>query len=126
VLLVPHSERQTIWEEFQFIQSEIATGNPYLITRYAREKLPEQMDYFRARGWNLHAKLWCGTIWMIENNDLLRRAWDDWWDQNLRFGMMDQLSLPAILDLHGIAPQALEVNLWDNPYFTFVPHAQNM
>ena len=32
---------------------------------------------------------------MIENNERLRRAWDDWWDQNLRFGLMDQLSLPV-------------------------------
>ncbi|MGA2731127.1 MAG: hypothetical protein ABSG35_00775 [Syntrophobacteraceae bacterium] len=126
VLLVPHPDRKTILEEFEYIQSEMAAGNSYLIDRYGKEKMPEQMEYFRARGWNLHAKLWCGTIWMMENTEPLRRAWDAWWDQNLRFGMMDQLSLPVILDDHGIAPQPLALNLWRNSHFAFVNHPKSI
>jgi hypothetical protein len=125
VLLVPHPDRKTISEEFRFIQEEIDKASTYLVPRYAAEKMPEQMEYFRSRGWNLHAPLWCGTVWMIENAEPLRRAWDAWWDQNLRFGMMDQLSLPVILDDHGIEPQALPVSL-KNEYFTWVPHKTEM
>lgn len=126
VLLVPHPDRKTISEEFRFIQDGIERGDPYLTTRYAREKMPEQMAYFRRRGWDLEAPLWCGTVWMIENREVIRRAWDAWWDQNLRFGLMDQLSLPVILAEHGLAPQALEVRLWDNPYFTWISHERQM
>jgi hypothetical protein len=88
--------------------------------------MPEQMAYFRSRGWNLEAPLWCGTFWMIENSDVLRQAWDEWWDQNLRFGMMDQLSLPVVLAAHGIAPQLLPLNLWKNDYFTWCVHRREM
>jgi len=125
-LVVPHPERNTISEEFQFIQRGIEAGNRYLIQRYSTEKMPEQMAHFRSRGWNLEAPLWCGGFWMIENSDVLRRAWDDWWDQNLRFGMMDQLSLPVVLAAHGIAPQLLPVNVWKNDYFTWCVHRREM
>lgn len=126
VLLVPHPDRNTIWEEFRFIQEKIETGDEYLIQRYSREKMPEQMEYFRSRGWNLGSKLWCGTFWMMENAEPLRRAWDAWWDQNLRFGMMDQLSLPVILQDHGIEPQALEVKLSQNDHFRWGHHRRSM
>jgi hypothetical protein len=126
LLLVPHPERKTIWEEYRFIQDLIDQGHEYLTQRYASEKMPEQMEDFRARGWDLNSRLWCGTFWMVENSEIMRRAWDAWWDQNLRFGMMDQLSLPVILKDHGIEPQALDVNLWKNEHFTWVPHVRSM
>ena len=44
VLLVPHPDRQTISQEFQFIQDEINRGNTYLIPRYSTEKMREQMS----------------------------------------------------------------------------------
>jgi hypothetical protein len=126
VLLVPHPERRTISEEFRFIQDAIDGGDPYLRLRYASEKMPEQMAYFRSRGWDLEAPLWCGTVWMIENSEAVRRAFDAWWDQNLRYGLMDQLSLPVILADHGITPTPLDVRLWDNPYFTWISHQREM
>ncbi len=126
VLLVPHPDRKTIWEEFRFIQDKIEGGHRALQIRYAQEKMPEQMEYFRARGWDLQARLWCGTVWMMENSEQNRRAWDAWWDQNLRFGLMDQLSLPVILTDHGVEPQALDVNLYDNRYFSWGTHAREM
>jgi len=126
VLLVPHPDRKTIQEEFRFIQGGIEGGDPYLVQRYAHEKMPEQMEYFQSRGWNLDSKLWCGTFWVMENSERLRRAWDAWWDQNLRFGMMDQLSLPVILEDHGIEPRALDVNLSRNEHFTWETHLKSM
>ena len=41
---------------------------------------------------------------MVERSELFGRIWDDWWDQNIRFGIMDQLSLPVLLDDHGCGP----------------------
>lgn len=126
VLLVPHPDRRTVSEEFRYVQGEIESGNEYLTVRYRNEKMPEQIEDYGRRGWDLHAKLWCGTIWLIENSDALQRAWDDWWDQNLRFGIMDQLSLPVILAKHRIHPQSLDVKLWDNPHFYMGAHLRNM
>lgn len=126
LLLVPHPERRTIREEFRYIQSRIEAGDPYLTVRYGKEKMPDQMEYYRARRWNLEAKLWCGGFWMMEDCDLLQKTWNDWWDHNLRFGIMDQLSLSVVLEDNGIEPQDLPVNLWDNAHFTVARHQKLM
>jgi hypothetical protein len=126
VLLIPHPDRATVIEEFEFVSDSIAAGHAFLTTRYAHEKMAEQIEYFRARGWNLRARLWCGGFWMMENSEPVRRALDEWWDQNLRFGMMDQLSLPVALDIHGIEPQALAIDLRRNAYFEYLAHQKQM
>jgi hypothetical protein len=122
VALIPHPERATVRQEYEHIDGEIARGNEYLRLRYAQEKMTEQIDYFIARGWNPDAKLWCGTVWLIENSEPIRRCWDAWWDQNLRYGMMDQLSLPVLLEVFGLEPQSLGFSLTHNPYFGWAPH----
>jgi hypothetical protein len=85
--------------------------------RYAVKKMTEQMEFFESQGMNIDAPLWCGTIWMVENSALLNQCWDSWWDQNLRFGMMDQLSLPVLLEQFRLEPQVLPVNVVSNRYF---------
>ncbi len=124
--LVPHPERSTLREEYEFTRQHIANGNEHLRVRYAQEKMTEQMNFFAGRGWNLDAKLWCGTIWLIENNDPITRCWDSWWDQNLRYGMQDQLSLPVVIEAFGLEPQALQFNLWKNDFFDWVTHRNLM
>lgn len=126
LLVVPHPDRETVLEEYEFIRDEIAAGNEYLITRYRDEKMTEQMRYFERRGWDVNAPLWCGTFWIVENSSFFNRIWDDWWDQNLRFGMMDQLSLPVLLEAHGVTPAMLDIVLWDNEYFRKAKHATDM
>ena len=119
----PASRKKSVREEYDAVQTAIAGGSNYLRVRYANEKMPEQMDYLRQQNWNAaDSRLWCGTIWMIENSDLLRRCWDDWWDQTLRFGVMDQLSLPFVLDRHGLDPQILDVHLYDNAFWKHEGH----
>jgi hypothetical protein len=122
VMLVAHPDRRSVVEEYEFIHGEIVRGNEYLRIRYAQEKMTEQMDWFRGRGWNVGARLWAGGLWIVENTDLYRRCWDDWWDQNVRFGMMDQLSLPVMLEQHRVQPQTMDLSLWDNPHFTLISH----
>jgi len=122
LLLIPHPERQTVRAEFEHIREEIDKGNEGARLRYANENMAEQMLWFQAHGWNIEARLWCGTFWMVENNEVINRCWDDWWDQQLRWGMMDQLSLPVLLEEHGCVPQSLEIDLYDNELFTKIPH----
>jgi hypothetical protein len=122
VLMVPHPDRATLIEEFEFCEQLVLSGYPYLTARYANEKMREQVDYYRARGWNVQAKLWCGTFWMVENTELVRRALDQWWDHNLRFGIQDQLSLAVILDNNGIEPTPLAIEPRTNAYFDWTNH----
>ena len=126
ILVIPHPERQTIREEHEFIREEIDKGNEYLRVRYQREKMTEQMEYFEQQGWDLEARLWCGTFWIVENTDLVGHLMDEWWDQNIRFGMMDQLSMPVLLDKYSCDPTPFDTSLRDNPHFTKTAHRRNI
>jgi hypothetical protein len=123
-LLVPHPHRNTVGQEYEFISGEIAGGNEYLRVRYGLEKMTEQMEHFRCRGWSDAAPLFCGGFWIVENSELMNRCWDAWWDQNLRFGMMDQLSFSLVLEDYGCEPQRFEVNIFENQHFSYVAHAR--
>jgi hypothetical protein len=120
--VLAHPWRKTIKEEADAIIEGIQGGNEYLRIRYADEKIPEQMRYFQQKGWSLDSPLWCGTVWMIENNDVMHRALDSWWDQNLKFGMMDQLSFSVIMKKHEISPFVWTLNLTDNAFFKWGGH----
>lgn len=61
---------------------------------------------------------------MIRNCDPLRRCWDNWWDQNIKFEMMDQLSRGIILAEHRIEPEFLSVPLGSNEHFVVEDHAE--
>lgn len=123
-LVIPHPDRETVLEEYEYLNAKIRIGSIYHVERYAREKMAEQMAYYRERGWSVAAPLYCGTLWIIENSDVFRRCWDDWWDQNIRFGMMDQLSLPIMLAQHRLEPQLLSVPLKNNEHFTVESHIE--
>jgi hypothetical protein len=127
MLVVPHPERRTVREEYDYIQGKILQGSKYHRIRYGHEKMTEQMAHYQERGWDVDAPgLWCGTFWVVENSELFRRCWNDWWDQNIRFGMMDQLSLPVVLRQHGCTPQILNVPLRQNAHFTHAAHQRNI
>src|SRR5262249_39333504 len=113
VLVIPHPERKTVLEEYEYLSAKIRIGSMYQVERYGREKMTEQIIYYGERGWNIAAPLYCGTFWIIENSTAVHRCWDDWWNQNIRFGMMDQLSLPITLAQHRLEPQLLSIPLQD-------------
>jgi hypothetical protein len=121
-LFIPHPFRQTVEEEYHYVKSEIENGSEYLRVRYDQEKMSEQIQYFAESNLNLKSPLICGGFWMIENSDLNQRCWDAWWDQNLRFGMMDQLSLPIMLEKFGIEPQRLPIDIYKNDLFEHHGH----
>jgi len=126
IALLPHPERATVREEYDFISAQIAAGNEHLRVRYADEKLDEQMRFFADRGWNLDAPLWASGFWIIENSSQIAWCWDAWWHQNIRYGMMCQLSLPMVLAQFGLEPRPVQLNIYANEHFEWVPHPRLM
>jgi len=47
-------------------------------------------------------------------------------DQNLRYGMQDQLSLPVMLDAFGLEPQALPLHVEKNEFWERAAHRNLM
>jgi len=125
MMTVPIRANGTVQSEFEYIQGKIDEGDQYFIVRYGQEKMKEQMAWFKEKGFDTSAMLLACTLWMVENNGVVHNAMDTWWDQNIRFGMMDQLSLPIVLSSFGIRPLMFKINVFgeQNPFWTVIPHA---
>lgn len=110
-----HPERKDIREEYEYIVRLLNGGDVYLLARYAQEDMRGQLAYYDAMGWEVDGRLLSGGFWVVENSPLMARVFDEWWDHNLRFTIMDQLSLPIVLARHNIRPEIIPGSMWDNP-----------
>jgi hypothetical protein len=84
--------------------------------------MDQQVDYFAARGMSLNGRLWATGFWLVENNALINKCWDAWWEQTQQFGLMDQIPLPPLLEQAGLEPRAAQINIWNNPHFRWIEH----
>jgi len=126
LLLVPHYKRATVREEYEFLCSEIRKGNQYAIARYSIEDMTRQVNSYEAAGLSLDAKLWCGTIWVMERSERMAALCNEWWHHTVKFGTMDQLSLGVLLKEQEIKPVALGVHLMRNKFFEWMGHPKLM
>ena len=126
LMLRPHPKRTSVRSEYEYVVQSMQRGSQYLLRRYSGEKMDEQMAFYEREGWNIDAKLWSGGLWLVENNKVIGECWNSWWDQNIRFGIMDQLSLPVVLEHHGLDPQAFPFTHSGNGHFERLPHQLNV
>lgn len=123
-MLIRHPTRATVREEYVSVVRDCREGNAYMRTRYDERDLEHQWKVYSGQGWNLDAPLWCGTIWLLERNEIMIKCLDEWWHHTIRFGVMDQISLPVVLEQFAIKPTELRVNLLQNRFFEWSPHAK--
>ncbi len=111
-MFIAHPDRGTVREEYEFLLDRMANHDGYLIDRYGLDNLHGLMQQVDGR-----RKLLCGGFFVIENGPFMQAFLNDWWDMILRYGVMDQLSLPEALAKNGIEPELLPVYLYRNEYF---------
>jgi len=124
LLLVPHPERHSVREEYEFVRTGLTAGDPYLVTRYRQDNLAAQVEQLLSERCNIDNGLWYAGIWLIENNRHTNRCWDTWWSHVQRFRVLDQLSLPPILERAALVPLPLTLPLSGNAYFQWQAHRQ--
>ena len=112
--------------EYAHVVKNMQKGNEYHLKRYASEKVHEQISFYKRSGWDIDAKLWLGGLWIIENSSLIAECWNSWWDQNIRFGVMDELSLPVMLANHGLCPQAFKCDPTGEGYIERIEHRMSV
>ncbi|TXN05841.1 hypothetical protein FV219_10080 [Methylobacterium sp. WL122] len=125
IAFIRHPDRTTVDQEFRLVRDLIAAKNEYVTVRYENEKLQEQVDYYLSLGWDLEKPLYNGGFFIMERNNFTEALLNDWWDQNIRFGVMDQISLSMMLYKNRIDPYIIDANIHDNVCFTWDKHLIN-
>lgn len=114
-----HHERQTIGEEIKHI---LESDNPYVTTRYSKQPLKEEYEYYLREGMPEDAPLYSCNIFAWENTPENRMFFNAWWDIVLAWSWFDQSAFSYLAWKHGGINTVDFGPMFDNPYFTLHPH----
>ena len=94
--------------------------------KYATEPLREQVAAYRAEGMPEHFGLWATGCVARRHTPAMRALGEAWLEENRRWSIQDQVSLPYLLWRSGIRPGSFGVDQLDNDLVDWVPHADQV
>lgn len=117
-----HHERQTIKEEIDLIT---ASDNEYLTTRYGKQPLRQEYEFYLSQGMPPEAPLYACNIFAWGNPTYRALFFDEWWNLCLAWSWFDQSAFSFLAWLHSRHNPVEVVDLgpmFNNPYFILHPH----
>lgn len=116
VLVHKHPWHNTIAGEVNEARKPIA----YTRTRYGREPLEQQRDYYLSQMNEIGC--WaCGFI-MRRNNDNVNSAFEDWFLECIQWSSNDQISFPYIVWKYGLKVTTIDTDIYQSPWFKIHSH----
>jgi hypothetical protein len=113
-----HPDRDCVYHEL---------GASLPMPKYRGLPLERQVASYRVEGYPARRGLMaCTVIARRADDPRLARINEAWWRENVRWTYQDQLSLPVVLWRQGLSYDPVEMNLWDNPWFRWVPHTSEL
>jgi len=122
LVVFKHPSRNNICEEANFVLTEIANGNKYLISRYNPDSMRKQIINYGREKTDSYGLFACG-MFLRRNCPKVNACFEEWHHENVKLPKtLDQISFPVMLEKHGLNPKILDLNIFENTYFKFVPH----
>lgn len=112
VALIPHPDRTSIRDE----APEAAAQGRYRGQRVLEQAVDYlvELDYLGLED----DRLWCSTVVGWHQCDQMIELGRQWMMHNVVWSAQDQLSLSYLMKRHSLNVASLDVDLWDNPWFT--------
>jgi len=120
--LFRHPWRKTIRAEAEYCLDAIRRGENYLADRYAAEPLEEQVSLYLSEPGFKDLFLFAGGAFCYRPTAAVKDMLRDWYLECCRWSCQDQLSLPVVLQRHGVAVSPLEAELFHNQYLLYEGH----
>ncbi len=117
-----HHERQTIEQEIDLIT---ASDNEYLTTRYGKQPLRAEYEYYLSQGMPPEAPLYACNIFAWENTQYKQFLMDEWWHLCLTWSWFDQSAFSFLAwHFRGVSPtNVVDLGpMFNNSNFTLHPH----
>ncbi|HTV77205.1 MAG TPA: methyltransferase domain-containing protein [Steroidobacteraceae bacterium] len=120
--LMPHVARRNVGEELAFMTQLMASGDPYLVSRYGGEPMAEQVATYLADGNFRDEWLSANGCFVYRNTPKNHALLKDWLLECIRWTSQDQLSLSYVMHRHGVVPRWMDCSLWNSPHMKFTGH----
>jgi SAM-dependent methyltransferase len=122
ICLMRHPDRTGVSEEIAFMAQRMQQGDDYLISRYAGEPMAEQVQSYLSDPGFHDGWLAAAGCFVYRNTPTVRAAMKDWLIECIRWSSQDQLSLPYVLQRHGIEPRWMDASIWQSPHLRYDGH----
>ena len=119
LLLFLHPDRGTIKEEAEYIEKRIKEENEYLKSRYVNELTKEQLNYIFQDESYIDNTLFATCSFFYRNIPKIIGMLENWWVHTSRFHVIDQLSLPYVIQRHWCTVEKIKDNIYKIPYLTY-------
>ncbi len=119
VVISAHPVRTSVYEEADFICTELKRGHKYLKARYCGQTIKSEMESF---GEGLEGLYWCGCFARV-NNEKVNKAFDDWFIDNTIWSYFDQNSFVYQVHKHQLKLNTIEWgDYYVNEHYEFTDH----
>jgi Protein of unknown function (DUF616) len=112
--LFKHPNRNSIKEEFEFMQKKLSHKSLYLYSRYDGEPIEEQVDHYLNDPSFKDNNLF--SMGFFAYHKSLKPLMLDWFIENITWSVQDQISLPYVLSKHKIKYSIFSGNILKNKY----------
>jgi Methyltransferase domain len=123
ICLMPHIVRKSVSEELAFMTQLMTAGDQYLSSRYAGEPMAEQVSSYLSGAQFEDNWLSANGCFVYRNVPAIQALMKDWLLECVKWSSQDQLSLPYVMQRHGITPRWMDCGLWNCPHMQFTGHA---
>lgn len=109
VAILKHGSRSCVYEELDYITSEIRRGSTYLAARYDHRDLPGQRREIKATGYPKRAGLNDCSIIAMRRTDAVCELMDSWWGRCQDEISFDQVWIKVLAWQHGVTIAPIEL-----------------
>ncbi len=112
--LFRHPNRNSIKEEFEFMQKKLNQKNLYLYSRYDGEPIEEQVKHYLNDPSFKDNNLF--SMGFFAYHKSMKPLMLDWFLENITWSIQDQISFPYVLQKHKVKYSVFEGTFLRNPY----------
>lgn len=110
IIISKHEQRQSVFDEIEYIIEQMKKGNKYLLRRYIKQPLYKEYEYYRDYGMSKSFPLYNGFMYAVKNNAKTSEFLNEWWDLIIKFSNFDQSQLSFCLWKHKFKIECITPN----------------
>lgn len=114
-LCFAHPDRHDVYEEAEFCMN---------FPKWQDQNMLEQVESYRKEGLPEKSGLFAGGL-LVRRQDKCEEINQAWWQEQLKWGNMDQLSLPYVAWKLGFKIKTLPLNQWNNYLIDYLTYTHN-
>jgi hypothetical protein len=90
IIVSKHKQRESVYEELEYIIDKMKAGDKYLLRRYVKQPLYKEYEFYKKAELPTDFPLYNSFFFAFKKDNQTKLLMNHWWDLILRFSNFDQ------------------------------------